>query len=482
MRILPWITPFILLLALLSSGCKKDIINGNGALTFSEDTVIFDTVFTTIGSVTRQFKIYNPSSSEVNISSIMLAGGTQSKYRMNLDGVPGVAFSNISIPGKDSLFVFVDVTLDPNNLMQPAVVTDSILFNTNGNIQDVDLAACGWDAHFIYPTNFLEGLGPYSVIECDTTWTSNKPHVIYGYAVVDSACTLTIEEGTRVYNHKHSGMLVFSDGTMVVNGSTANPVQFASDRLDDFFEDQAGEWDRIWLFQGSKDNVIDNAIIKNGNVGLHVDFENAASSNPTLRLSNTVIENMAGASIFAQTASIEAYNCVFGNAGQYSAALSLGGSYTFRHCTFANYWVNGNRQTPAVLLNNWYEADGQEFSFDMTAYFGNCIVYGNNQNEVGVDESSSSAFSFEFDNCLMRIDDNDVDISDPLEFHGITYNEDPNFVDPTEQDFQLDTLSPAKDVASISIVNALPELQLDVLGNSRLSDSGPDFGAYERQE
>ncbi len=483
MKNLTWLLPIILLLAILTNSCKKNVFNTDGALTFSLDTVIFDTVFTTIGSATMQFKVYNPSKDQVKISSVMLAKGPQSKYRINLDGTAGTAFSNIEIPGKDSLFVFVDVTLDPNNLSEPAIVKDSVVFQTNGNQQDVDLVACGWDAHFTYPTNFLEGLGPYSVIGCDTTWTSNKPHVIYGYAVVDSACSLTINQGAQVYSHKHSGLLVFTDGTLIVNGTTENPVQFAGDRLDDFYEDQAGEWDRIWLFQGSKNNQINNAIIKNGNVGIHVDFINEASSNPTLRLSNTVIENMAGASIFSQSATIEAYNCVFGNAGQYSAALTLGGNYNFRHCTFGNYWTGGNRQTPAVVLNNWYEADGAAYTFDLeNAYFGNCIVYGSNQTEVGIDENTSSTFNFEFSNCLLRIDADDVDITDPLEFHGTVWNDDPEFIDPTESNFELNVLSPAKDAGAMSIVNAMPELQFDVLGNSRVSDAGPDLGAYERQE
>jgi len=104
MKILSWATPIFAVLVIFGTSCKKDVLNTDGALTFSVDTVLFDTVFTTIGSATRQFKIYNPSNNEVNISSIMLAGGQQSKYRINVDGVAGIAFSNISIPGKDSLF------------------------------------------------------------------------------------------------------------------------------------------------------------------------------------------------------------------------------------------------------------------------------------------------------------------------------------------------------------------------------------------
>jgi hypothetical protein len=480
---LRWLLPLFILPFAILTGCQDDLVPGQGSLDFSEDTVIFDTVFTTIGSITRQFKVYNPSSDEVTISSIYLAGGQQSKYRLNVDGTPGIIFSNVTIQGNDSMFVFVDVTLDPNNQSGPAMVTDSVIFVTDGVQQDVDLAACGWDAIFYYPTNYLEGLGAYSIIECpNMVWTSAKPIVIYGTAVVDSACTLDIEAGTRIFSHKSSGILVYRDGTLHVNGVQGNEVVFASDRLDEFYVDQSGEWDRIWLAQGSKDNTINYAIIKNGNVGVQVDFFNETSPNPTLRMSNTVIENMAGASIFGQTAKIDAYNCVFGSGGQFSAALTLGGTYNFRHCTFANYWVNGNRQTPALLQNNWYEAQGQTYAFDYNAYFGNCIIYGNNLNELDNDVNTSGAFNFQFERCLIRVNPDDVDVSNASQFVDIIYNEDPNFKDASENKFELDTLSPAKDVGYMSIVNAIAELQNDLNGNPRTFDLGPDLGAFERQE
>ena len=49
-------------------------------------------------------------------------------------------------------------------------------------------------------------------------------------------------------------------------------------------------------------------------------------------------------------------------------------------------------------------------------------------------------------------------------------------------DFSLDTLSPAKDKGTPDIINLFPELELDIRGNSRLMDSGPDLGAFERIE
>ncbi|MCF8463640.1 MAG: hypothetical protein K9G41_02270 [Flavobacteriales bacterium] len=483
MKILSWATPVLIIVALLSSSCKKDILNTDGALTFSVDTVLFDTVFTTIGSATRQFKIYNPSSDEINISSIMLAGGQQSKYRMNVDGIAGISFSDITIPGKDSLFVFVDVTLDPNNLSEPAIVTDSVIFNTNGNIQDVDLVAFGWDADFTYPNVFDNPIGPYRFLDCDITWASTEPHVIYGWAVVPEGCTLTIEEGTRIYSHKGSGIIVDEGGTLIVNGTPQNQVIFASDRLDDFYEDQAGEWNTIWLYAGSLNNEIHGALIKNGNIGVRVDSL-AANSNPNLVMSNTIIENMAGISLLSIEGTIQAYNCVFGNAGQYSAALTRGGTYDFYHCTFGNYWVNGNRQTPALLLNNWIEADGAIYSYNLQrAYFGNCIIYGNNQTELGLDEDISTLFNFKFDNCILRVnfnDDEPIDVSNNNEFSDMIYNQDPLFVDPSENNFALDSsISPAVNAGNAQITNDAG-ISTDVLGIFR--DSNPDIGAYERQQ
>jgi hypothetical protein len=487
MSMLRWLLPLSIIIPLLfSTGCTDDLVPGEAVLTFSEDTVIFDTVFTTIGSVTRQFKVYNPNSADVTISSITLAGGQQSKYRINVDGVPGTAFSNVLLRGNDSMFVFVDVTLDPNNQNAPAMVTDSVVFVANGVTQDVDLVACGWDADFYYPTAFLPGLGSYSIVQCpNEVWTSAKPVVIYGYAVVDEDCHLTIEAGTRVFSHKYSGLLVFDGGSLDVRGQPGNEVIFASDRLDPFYVDQAGEWEGIWFYNGSRDNTIDHAIIKNAKIGIRVDSFNVASSNPTLVLSNTVIENMSSAGLLAYTAKVNAYNCVFGNGGQVSAALSIGGQYRFYHCTFGNYWSLGNRQTPALLMSNWQERPGSApYLSPLDAYFGNCIIYGNNINELGLDKNPNAAFDFKLDRCLLRVKPEDVDMSNPAQFADIILNQSPKFKNPVRNDFQLDTLSPAMNAGFISITNAFPELlSTDLLGNFRPYGSGlPDLGAYERQE
>ncbi|MCC6701845.1 MAG: hypothetical protein IT221_09995, partial [Fluviicola sp.] len=103
------------------SSCKKNKGMSNGNLEFSVDTLVFDTIFTTIGSTTQQFKIYNNDKKELKIDEVELMGGSSSPFRMNLDGLMGTSFSNIDIPAEDSLFCFVEVTLQVNGQLLPMV-------------------------------------------------------------------------------------------------------------------------------------------------------------------------------------------------------------------------------------------------------------------------------------------------------------------------------------------------------------------------
>jgi len=141
----------ILFLFIISSCKKDDSFDTNPALKleFSSDTIIFDTVFTTIGSITEQIRVYNRNDQKISISSIKLAGSGNSRYSLNVDGEPGTSFSDIEVGGNDSIYIFARVNIDPNDETLPYIVTDSIVFETNGNQQDVDLVAWGQNARFI---------------------------------------------------------------------------------------------------------------------------------------------------------------------------------------------------------------------------------------------------------------------------------------------------------------------------------------------
>jgi len=401
---------------------------------------------------------------------------------MNVDGISSASITNVDIPKKDSLFVFVAVTVNPNNQNNPLIIRDSVVFEVNGNTQSVGLEAWGQDAYFytpnVFPTN---GLPPYHVISCNDVWKNDKPHVIYGYAVVDSDCKLSIEPGTKVYMHSNGVLWVFNKGTLVIQGSYNNPVTFQGDRLEADYAQIPGQWGKIWLSAGSQDNIIDWALIKNGGIGVQADTL-GASTNPTLRLSNTIIENMSAAALYAQGSYIQAYNCVFANCAQYVAALTLGGNYSFWQCTFADYWnYSGNRQTPLLVLNNWYTDNKgtlQIRNLD-TAYFGNCILYGNLPDEIGLDSTSHGGnFNYKFEYSLLHTS---LNTSNTHHFKTVYINSDPLFINSAGNDYRLSPGSPAIKKGSTAIGKMFP---FDLNKHQRLIGSGnipPDLGAYQFQ-
>ena len=445
-------------------------------LAFSADTVMFDTIFTTIGSTTQNFRVYNPYDESILISSIRLGKGEFSNFRLNINGKTATEAYDVEIPARDSVYIFVEVTVDPNGQNLPMVVQDSIEFATNANMQDVKLVAYGQDFKLIKG----ETIGT-------TTWTSEKPYLVYDYAYVDSLSTLTIEPGTRIYFHKGAGLYV--KGTIQVNGTFQKPVLFLPDRLEDAYENIPDQWNGIVLFSGSHNNLINYATIKNANIGLqagNIEDEGFAS----VKLSNSRIENMAYAGLFALKSKIYAYNNVIANCGFYAAALLVGGEYEFYHTTIANYWGNYSsraRSTSSLVLSNALvieQPDGSSVTYmgDLEkAVFGNSIIFGNYAQEIELGDNEESEFNFLFDHCIMQVPDT-FNTSNEKHFKSVWKGSDyaPLFVDPFEEyDYALDTLSPAKDIGREEYGELFP---MDILNNDRTADEGPDLGAYERIE
>lgn len=195
-----------ILIILFTISCKKEreiIGNGNNILSFSMDTVLFDTIFTTVGSTTRYLKVYNNQQSDILINTIQLAKGANSLFRINVDGEGGYNVNNTLLRGGDSLYIFTEVTIDPNKLNTPLIETDSIVFEIENYTQDVDLVAWGRDANFysglpdyqqysspnldsMLYSDFFQSIPEslygqyfhfYSIKE-NTIWSSYKPHVI----------------------------------------------------------------------------------------------------------------------------------------------------------------------------------------------------------------------------------------------------------------------------------------------------------------
>ncbi len=463
------------LLSVVLSSCRKDDLISDDPtfkLSFSTDTVLFDTVFTTIGSSFRPLMVYNTSRNKISISTIKLAGGQSSPYSLNIDGIPGISLQDVEIPGEDSIYIFVSVTVDPNEEGNPFIVTDSIVFETNGNVQDVDLVSYGQNAYFY--TNVI-----YQV---DDVWDKDKPHVVYGFVIIDSSYSLTIHPGTNVYFHKNAVLAVANEASLKVYGTFEEPVTFQGDRLEEYFEELPGQWGAIWLTAGSRDNEIDFAVIKNAQIGIRVDTL-GNSVNPTLRLSNTKILNMTAYGLQALGSYVEAANCVFGNCGESAIFLAIGGTYDFRHCTIGNYWNYSSRQTSSLVMTNYYLLIDDLGHITDTiprdlyqAFFGNCIIYGFEEEEIALIRTPQAAFNYSFENCLLK----STRTADPY-FTGSIFNEDPLFTDYTVNDYTLDTiLSPAVNAGLMDIITtSFINITRDLNNNDRTLDGMPDLGSYE---
>ena len=91
--------------------------------------------------------MYNNNNFDVT-TNVRLSGNTEGNFRMNVDGESGNNVKNVTITANDSIFVFLEVTIDPTNTNTPYLVSDSIIFTTGNNHQDVDLIAYGQGALF----------------------------------------------------------------------------------------------------------------------------------------------------------------------------------------------------------------------------------------------------------------------------------------------------------------------------------------------
>lgn len=496
----------LLLFVVLWSSCRKDFEFevSNGQLQFSKDTVFLDTIFTGISSSTYSLKVYNPTDADLRIPFIGLVSGEQSGYRLNVDGQAGKAFQNIPLLARDSLYVFIETTLDIASLNQDEFLyTDAIQFGSGGAIQEVQLVTLVKDAVFLYPARQADGsretltlgdnpdgtevvVSGFFLEGPELSFTRDKPYVVYGYAAVGTGQTLSMAPGTRVHFHKDSGIWVDAGGRIEINGTPSNDpelleneVILEGDRLEPEFSEIPGQWGTLWLSEGSQNNSITHLTLRNATVGIFVEG-NPGQDPPTLRIANTRIHNSSLVNLWGRNSSIYGENLVLGNAGNASFYGNLGGSYEFLHSTFANFWSDGFRTGSAVQLNNFEDLSSRPaLAFDLNrAYFGNCIITGNTATELFLNSNGSNLFEFQFDHCLIKYEANPggtlYDFQNPLRYANPVLNGDPAFRDIVRQDFRITEESAALGMGNSEIALRVP---LDLLGNDRSSRA--DLGAFQ---
>lgn len=491
-----YIIPILFVAVLVITSCKPNddfITSSSAKLEFSLDTLTFDTVFTARGSATRILKVYNPHSQPILISKIMVLGAPDSKFRINVDGIPTANISDVEIAAKDSLYIFGEVTVDPDQSLSdsPFVITDELIFETNGNTQTVVLEAWGQNAHYI-PNRF--SADSLSLITCNNgtiRWgiDDDKPYVVFGVLFIEN-CVLELAAGTKIYMHggfarifdDEGNSTIYNDGLLYILpggkirslGTVDNPVIIQGDRLEEDFEDISGQWAGLRISAGSTGNRLEHTTIKNSIVGLRAD----SASNVVLN--SVQFYNTAGSGLVAVHANVSATNSLFhSNAGN-CVQLEYGGNYDFKYCTLASYGVDASalRMTNILCLDqlcSQYRGNG------LSASFKNSIIFGSRKDEISLFELEEESFVYNFEDCIVRVDELDDEGGSHTDFFDhcdpcINANSTATlFFDVDDDDYHLDSLSIAEGMADPII-----SIDVDLDGKERDSTT-PDIGCYEYQ-
>lgn len=451
------------------SACRPEeefTTDPSAKLEFSVDTVYFDTVFTQMGggaprpiSVTKQLRIKNPNNNAVK-TNIRVANNFNNTYRLNIDGVSTNQVYGKEIYGKDSLIIFIQCYIDSNNTNTPLIVASQIIFETNGNVQDVDLVAWGQDAAYFRD----------SILDCNLGslhWTNDKPYVIYDNILVPEGCTLTIDAGTRVHSYNKS--TIYVGGTLIVNGTPENPVYFEGTRIDGDYKDLTNQWAGIRFLPRSKDNVITGAIIRNGFVGIEVDSQ-PVNANPNLTITQSQIYNMSAVGIVGYSSKIVAANNLITDCGQFGFFGALGGNYQLVHNTIASYNTSFNRQNPLVVFDNtpYYDKnDNVVARYNLAFELVNNIIYGSLEEEFLINNNTAGLpiTTPVIQANLIRTKQTSLGIN------GNVLNKDPLFENYLTYDFKIKQNSPAKNTGIQT------NIAVDIKNNAR--SNSPSMGCWE---
>lgn len=458
---------FAIILSVLQA-CKTDLdITSSTAakLEFSTDTILFDTVFTSVGSITKRIKIYNRNKSAVSISKIDLVDSTSfARYRLNIDGFSGNHLRDIEIPAQDSIFGFIEITVKngSNSSNLPFFVSEQLVFETNTNIQKIEVLAFGQNAHF-YVDSVLTG---------NLTWNDDLPYVIYGGILVDSLSSLTINSGVKIYMHNNA--IILSKGTLKINGALQDSVTIQGDRRESQFYNEPGQWNGIQFLPGSTNNVINYATIKGSVFGVIVGTFPIYGIQPEVKIINSIIKYSTVTGMYLIDANVKAYNNLIFACGQYALLTQLGGTYDIVHNTFAQTNSFSTRQTPGVAITDYILVNDIPVTDQLTINFKNNIVTGTLKDEYFTEAKSNGTASITTEYNLIKTSKTWSSTN--------LINKDPMFKDPSitlsnnfTENYRLKAGSIARGKAQYQSSPA--ELLIDADGISRLNPS--TIGCYE---
>ena len=438
---------FGLLFALIGvTSCQKEtLLTSGGSLRFSTDTLTFDTVFTEVGSATLRLKIFNEQDQPVKLSSVRMGGGSNSPFRINVNGVPGPEVKEVDLAGRDSIYVFATVRVNPDTADAPFFVQDSLVAQLNGQQFTIPFIAYGQNAHYINGEELAS-----------QTWgaADKKPYVIVNSALVPEGALLRITAGTRVYMHANSRLIV--QGTLQALGTKQDSIIFQGNRLDrEYFGNRGypGEWGGLYFDSRSTGNVLRHVILRNGGNSalgalpalIQVNADSVADAVPQLYLDRVTIQNSIGYGLVSFGGTVRGDNVLVTSCGAQALAIFEGGDYQFNFCTFSlqGTLVVKHTDQPAVALLNYFEYQENQFrDRPLNALLRNCIVWGSLENEIVCNDRGKAAFAAQLQNCVVK--SNDPAAYASAVFQNCLLNTDPDYKEAEAEDYHLMQSSPLK--------------------------------------
>lgn len=459
---------FWMLLAAVS--CNKDDITfdtPSQQLRFSKDTVLCDTVYHQVRSETYVVKVYNNEDKDILIPRINLEKGAASLYKINVDGKAGIDFKDVPLRKKDSLYIFVEIA--PEATGPEAIAEDKILFTSPSGQQHVTLFSVVQDAEF-----FIKSSSNPNVIASNTIWDNTKAKIIYGDLTINPNIMLNIQQGTKVYFHKNSGMKVSSGATLNINGALDHEVILRGDRNDPYYDTIPKNWNSIRMETGSILNMT-YARLFGGTRGLDMRQTNAT-------ISNSFIHTFQEYGIYAVGSTVNAKNLVMNNCGESCIGIFRGGNHNYTHATIANYskTMSSFNRMGIFATNEWKNDAGQtEQGALQNLSIKNSIVYSDRDNAVNFEQTPGQQFDFLIQNSLLKYSstteagfpfDNNVNVVQSIK------NQDPQFINyfTAKQNLRVKTTSPARGKGNVATAGTVP---FDIVNVSRTSN--PTLGAYQ---
>lgn len=451
-------------IGLITTSCIHDDLSTSPShtLTFSTDTVSFDTVFTELGTPTARLLVFNRAGKGVNISSIRFKN-PQSGFSLNVDGMSGKEFHDVEIRRKDSIYVFIECYIDSTLSSEPFLREDKLEFITNGVAQEVTVEAWGQNVRRLKATTFRE----------NTRLTAERPYVVFDSLVVSPGATLTLDPGTKLLFHDKAELII--GGKIESLGEPGKQVQLRGDRLDNVLPDVAydilaGQWKGITIRPGSFGNILKGTDMRSTVYGLRLD-SCAVSDQTKLTVLNSWLHNSQGHVLEANNAKIEVLGSCLSDAGEAVAHIT-GGTARFLQSTFSNYYLFAFSPESIVTLRHLFPADLELSPVPLlSAVFENCILYGMTSPLTPGDLKDTNVF---FRNTLIGATGKDDD-----NFLNCLWDEDPLFYTVREDyifNYHLRDDSPAIGKGNASFVTE--EVLYDMDGLNRLSSGAPALGAY----